>query len=122
MKLKDRLLKIMQNCFPTSYMENMLYAIECAEKGDKNYEISGNCVIHKLNYNLSGISNLLIWHLEHCIGEMVLQKEDEEISYDCSMCKHYNNGRCIQNCVPKAENIDFTKPDWRSKFEFNICT
>ena len=50
----------------TSYVENMLYAIEQANNGDTNYEIHGNSVI-------KGKGLLCVqWNLEHVVGEVLL--------------------------------------------------
>ena len=62
--LKEKLESIIEdNGFVTSYMENMLYAIEKAEENDKLYIIKNDTVIKKDKiYPIT-------WSLEKCIFE-----------------------------------------------------
>lgn len=72
MTLKEKLQQIIdKNGFATSYMENMMYAIEQAEKENADYFIFDNAV--GCNYlNAFGLMDTMIWNLEHCIGEYIL--------------------------------------------------
>ncbi len=73
MTLKQKLQAIIdKNGYATSYMKNMMYAIEQDESGNKEY-----LIVEKLNFVIKeryceGTPNDIYWHLEHCIGELVL--------------------------------------------------
>jgi len=67
--LKEKLQNIInKNGFKTSYMSNMMYAIEQFENNDPDYKIYGNSVVKTYGYSFE----TLVWNLEYCIGEYVL--------------------------------------------------
>ncbi len=63
----------------TSYAENMLFAIEEAENGNKEYEIGHDNVLRKVS-NLHrlkmGPEKLLVWDLAGLIGECLLNNTE----------------------------------------------
>lgn len=67
--------------FRTSYAENMLCAIGEAENGDAAYIVGESCVtcVQKIPFN--ALDNILIWNIEHLLGEYVLALSGNDFSF-----------------------------------------
>ncbi len=79
MTLKQKLQAIIdKNGYATSYMKNMMYAIEKAENNVEGYVIAKDKVRHYWenktfkNHYKQSYWEVIDWYIEHCIGELVL--------------------------------------------------